>query len=81
MRRLKMRWHEGVATNHLQDGKHGHKARTSEPTEPIARKKENVAALLSIYWDNVARNPRGPAPPLRPTLSFIVACTRAGHTE
>lgn len=33
-------------------------------TDPIARKKEKVAALLSIYCDSVARNPRGPAPPL-----------------
>lgn len=34
-------------------------------TEPMARKKENVAALVSMYWDNVARNPLGPAPPLQ----------------
>ncbi len=31
----------------------------------MARKKPNVAALLSMYWDNVGRAPRGPAPPLR----------------
>jgi hypothetical protein len=31
-------------------------------TDPMARKNEKVAALLSIYWDRVARNPRGPAP-------------------
>lgn len=31
-------------------------------TEPIARKKENVAALLSMYCESVARNPRGPEP-------------------
>lgn len=31
-------------------------------TEPIARKKEKVAALLSIYCERVARNPRGPEP-------------------
>jgi hypothetical protein len=28
----------------------------------MARKNEKVAALLSIYWDRVARKPRGPAP-------------------
>jgi hypothetical protein len=28
----------------------------------MARKKENVAALLSMYCDRVARKPRGPAP-------------------
>jgi len=31
-------------------------------TEPIARKKEKVAALLSMYCERVARNPRGPEP-------------------
>ena len=31
----------------------------------MARKKPKVAALLSMYWDNVGRAPRGPAPPLR----------------
>lgn len=30
----------------------------------MARKNENVAALLSMYCDSVARKPRGPAPPL-----------------
>ena len=35
-------------------------------TDPIARKNENVAALLSMYCDSVPKNPRGPAPPLRP---------------
>jgi hypothetical protein len=33
-------------------------------TDPMARKKENVAALLSMYCERVARKPRGPAPPL-----------------
>lgn len=33
-------------------------------TDPMARKNENVAALLSMYCDSVARRPRGPAPPL-----------------
>lgn len=33
-------------------------------TDPIARKNENVAALLNMYWERVARMPRGPAPPL-----------------
>ena len=33
-------------------------------TDPIARKNENVAALLSMYCERVARKPRGPAPPL-----------------
>ena len=28
----------------------------------MARKKEKVAALLSMYWERVARKPRGPAP-------------------
>jgi hypothetical protein len=32
------------------------------PTDPIARKNEKVAALLSMYCDSVARRPRGPAP-------------------
>lgn len=40
------------------------KARVIEDTDPIARKNENVAALLSMYCESVARNPRGPAPPL-----------------
>jgi hypothetical protein len=31
-------------------------------TDPMARKKEKVAALLSIYCDRVAMNPRGPEP-------------------
>lgn len=35
-----------------------------EHTDPIARKNEKVAALLSMYCDNVARKPLGPAPPL-----------------
>lgn len=34
-------------------------------TEPIERKKPNVAALLSMYWDKVDIAPRGPAPPLK----------------
>jgi hypothetical protein len=34
-------------------------------TDPIARKNENVAALLSMYCERVARKPRWPAPPLR----------------
>ena len=33
-------------------------------TDPIARKKEKVAALLSMYCERVGRTPRGPAPPL-----------------
>ena len=33
-------------------------------TEPIDKKKPNVAALLSIYWDSVGRAPLGPVPPL-----------------
>ena len=41
----------------IQDGQH---------TDPIARKNENVAALLSMYCESVPKNPRGPAPPLRP---------------
>lgn len=31
----------------------------------MARKNENVAALLSMYCESVPKNPRGPAPPLR----------------
>jgi len=31
-------------------------------TEPIARKNEKVAALLSMYCERVARSPRGPEP-------------------
>jgi len=34
-------------------------------TDPMAKKNEKVAALLSIYCDSVARAPRGPAPPLQ----------------
>ena len=30
----------------------------------MAKKNENVAALLSMYWESVARNPRGPGPAL-----------------
>jgi hypothetical protein len=33
-------------------------------TDPMARKNENVAALLSMYWESVARKPRGPGPAL-----------------
>ena len=43
-------------TTSLQDKQH---------TDPIARKNENVAALLSMYCESVPKNPRGPAPPLR----------------
>jgi hypothetical protein len=28
----------------------------------MERKNPNVAALLSMYWDNVDKNPRGPGP-------------------
>jgi hypothetical protein len=31
----------------------------------MARKKENVAVLLIIYWERVAKAPRGPGPCLR----------------
>ena len=31
----------------------------------MAKKNENVAALLNMYWDSVARKPRGPAPVLK----------------
>lgn len=31
-------------------------------TEPMARKKEKVAALLSMYCESVAMNPLGPDP-------------------
>lgn len=31
-------------------------------TEPMERKKPNVAALLSMYWERETRGPRGPAP-------------------
>jgi hypothetical protein len=39
--------------------------RWTQHTDPIARKNENVAALLSMYCESVPKNPRGPAPPLR----------------
>jgi hypothetical protein len=32
------------------------------PTDPMARKKEKVAALLSMVLERVDRTPRGPAP-------------------
>ncbi|GJJ09551.1 hypothetical protein Clacol_003774 [Clathrus columnatus] len=35
------------------------------PTEPIAKKNEKVAALLSMYCDRVAKVPRGPEPCLQ----------------
>ena len=35
------------------------------PTEPTARKKENMPPLASMYCDSVESAPRGPAPPLR----------------
>lgn len=48
-------------------------------TDPMARKNENVAALLSMYWERVARNPRGPGPALRilydPKMNPIVSPT------
>jgi len=34
-------------------------------TEPMERKNEKVAALLSIYCESVAIAPLGPAPPLK----------------
>lgn len=39
-------------------------------TDPMARKNEKVAALLSMYWDSVATKPRGPAPPLCTQSNF-----------
>lgn len=42
----------------------GDRKKVIKRTEPIARKNENVAALLSMYCERVARKPRGPAPPL-----------------
>ena len=36
----------------------------TERTEPIDKKNENVAALLSMYCESVDRAPRGPTPPL-----------------
>jgi len=48
-------------------------------TDPMAKKNENVAALLSMYWDSVARNPLGPGPDLRilyePKIKPIVSPT------
>lgn len=41
-------------------------------TEPMARKKEKVAALLSMYCESVGRTPRGPAPPLINASMFNV---------
>ena len=40
----------------------------------MARKNENVAALLSMYWESVARSPLGPAPPLDGPGPCSVAC-------
>ena len=44
-------------------------------TDPMARKNENVAALLSMYCESVARKPLGPAPCLGVTriLSRMVS--------
>jgi hypothetical protein len=39
----------------------------------MAKKNENVAALLSMYWDSVARNPLGPGPDL--TKNVHLFCT------
>jgi hypothetical protein len=39
--------------------------RNGKRTEPIDKKNEKVAALLSMYCDSVDRAPRGPAPPLQ----------------
>ena len=50
-----------TTTTRLQDEQH---------TEPIARKNENVAALLSMYCESVPKNPRGPAPPLRKRIAM-----------
>jgi len=51
---LEIIWTTGISKI---DGQH---------TDPIARKNEKVAALLSMYCESVPKNPRGPAPPLRP---------------
>lgn len=37
----------------------------------MARKKEKVAALLSMYCESVAKNPRGPGPALYRYCSAI----------
>ena len=54
--------HEGEVKRRVTLGEEGRKKRSR--TDPMARKNENVAALLSMYCERVARKPRGPAPPL-----------------
>lgn len=39
----------------------------------MERKNEKVAALLSIYCDNVGNAPRGPAPPLESVTNHSVS--------
>lgn len=43
-------------------------------TEPMERKKPNVAALLSMYCERVGSAPRGPAPPLSVHTAVNVRC-------
>jgi hypothetical protein len=48
-------------------------ARTAERarTEPMERKKPNVAAELSMYCESVCSAPRGPGPALRARVSMV----------
>lgn len=48
-----------------------------ELTDPIERKNEKVAALLSMYCDSVARRPRGPAPCLVEEVRVNIALRTA----
>jgi hypothetical protein len=47
-------------------------------TEPIDRKKPNVAAELSMYCDSVCSAPRGPGPELRNVSSTNVVSLYEG---
>jgi hypothetical protein len=62
-RKVKYHSNEGEV-NPRVTGRGGEGCKKFIRTDPIARKNENVAALLSMYCERVARKPRGPAPPL-----------------
>lgn len=55
-----MRWNKGIVPDNLVTIELREKILVQfemERTDPIARKKENVAALLSIYCERVAMRP------------------------
>lgn len=55
---------EGEVQRRVTLGEGAEGCKKPSRTDPMARKNENVAALLSMYCERVARKPRWPAPPL-----------------